>query len=261
MRRSSFWRFALIVLIVLAAAACGGTPIPTPAPPTATPTSAPPTATPTPAPPTATPTPVAPAVTPTVPMTTRPTSGATAGNASAADRELVAAAFNNLSRAVSFGMKVSVVGESTALPFSGDIVMEISQVPTRSVDIKISDQLEMIIIGQDVYVKAGAATWQQTPMDPSQLKGLQESLNFAQSVKVEDLAAVEINKLGSEKVDSVDSDVFNVTTSVSGKPRVTTVWIARADKTLLKQELKDDSGTIRVTFYGWNKITVQPPKL
>lgn len=181
MNVSGYRRVALTLIVVallaLAVAACGGTPTATPVPPTAT--AVPPTATP--VPPTATPVPpTATSVPPTaVPATAVPAAAATkpaaasGGAVTSAERELVGNAFMALSKATSFGMKATVEGTSTSVPFTGDIVMEVTQVPTRTVHIKLADTMELIVVGQDVYVKMGATAWQKSPMPQAQLEQLE----------------------------------------------------------------------------------------
>lgn len=260
MNVSGYRRVALsivvIALLAVVVVACGGTPTPTPVPPTATPvpataTPVPPTATATQVPPTATAVPVA--------VATKP-AAATGSAATTAERELVGNAFMALSKASSFGMKATVEGTSASVPFSGDIMMEVMQVPTRTVHIKLADTMELIVVGQDVYIKMGAAAWQKSPMPQEQLKQLESSLDFASTVKPEDLAKMEINKIGSEKVDGVDCDVFSVVVTTP-QPETTKMWVSKADKMLVKQVVEDQTSKITISFYGWNAIKLEAPKL
>ena len=257
---------AFVIVIILAGmlAACGGTPTVTPISPTATPV--PPTATP--VPPTATPVP--PTATPVSATATKPAAATTAvpaaatkapstGTSSSGDVAAVTAALTNLANSKSFGMKVSVEGTSTAIPFTGDIVMEVTQVPTRSVYMKLGDQMEMTIIGQDVYLKLPGQPWQASPMPQAQLGQLTDSLNFANSIKPEDLAKIQVNKVGSEKVDGVDADIYTMTQP--GTTSTSKMWISTSDKKILKEQVLDGSSTITVTFYGWDSVKVEPPKI
>ena len=265
MNVSGYRRVALsivvIALLVVAVVACGGTPTPTPVPPTATPV--PPTATP--VPPTATATQVPPTAVPpaatAVPVAAATKPAAAIGSAATtAERELVGNAFMALSKATSFGMKATVEGTSASVPFSGDIVMEVMQVPTRTVHIKLADTMELIVVGQDVYIKMGATAWQKSPMPQEQLQQLESSLDFASVVKPEDLAKMEINKIGSEKVDGVDCDVFSVVVTTP-QPETTKMWVSKADKMLVKQVVEDPTSKITISFYGWNTIKLEAPKL
>jgi hypothetical protein len=247
----------VVALLALTVVACAGTPTATPVPPTAT--AVPPTATP--LPPTATPVPptAVPVAATAVPAATKP--AATSGSAvTSAERELVGNAFMSLSKATSFGMKATVEGTSTSVPFTGDIVMEVSQVPTRTVHIKLADTMELIVVGQEVYVKMGATAWQKSPMPQAQLDQLESSLDFASTVKPEDLAKMEITKVGTEKVDGVDCDVFSVVVSAP-QPETTKMWVSKADKMLVKQVVEDATSKITISFYGWNTIKIEAPKL
>ena len=259
----------LITALVIAVAACGGTPTPTPVPPTATPV--PPTATltrlpatATPVPPTATPVPPtatsAPPTATTIPPTATKAPAAGSGTASPAERDLVGAAFVNLAKATSFGMKATVEGQSTTIPFSGDIVMEVVQTPSRSVYLKLGDQIEMIVIGEDAYLKLASAPWQKSPVAPAQIQQLGDVLDFAKSVKPEDLTKMDISKAGSEKVDGVDTDMFDLVIPRQ-QPQKTRVWISRSGKMLVKQMLEDQGGRISISFYGWNSVKVEAPKI
>ncbi len=265
---------ALVEALALVVVSCGATPTATPVPPTATPV--PPTATP--VPPTATPvpptaTPVPPTATPVPPTATKAPPTATAvpptatkapaaapgvGNASAGDRELVAAAFGSLARATSFGMALTMEGAGIA---SGSVItMEVVVTPTRSIYMNMPGTMEMIVVGQDVYMKlAGAPAWQKTPVEPAQLTQLQGSLDFASQIKPEDMARITIDKLGSEKVNGVDTEVFEVV--VPGENQMTRMWINRATKTVVKQTVDVDGSKASVVFYGWNAIKIEPPKL
>jgi hypothetical protein len=257
---------AMLVVLAVVTAACGGTPTATPVPPTATPV--PPTATP--VPPTATPvpptvTPVPPTATPVPPTATRvpptATSAPAAGGVSSADRELVLSAFGALMKAQSFGAKMTVEGQNEAIPFAGDIILEVSQVPTRSLYLKVGDQLELIVIGQDAYLKQGATPWLKSPLPPEQLQQLQEGLDFSSSIQPEDLAKMQLSKVGSEKVEGVDTEVFDVSIPSDQQVETSRVWISRADKTLVKQMQKDATSTVTMIFYNWNKVVIEPPKL
>jgi hypothetical protein len=257
----------LLALVIVAATACGGTPMPTPVPPTATPV--PPTATP--VPPTATPVPptatrVPPTATPAPPTATRvPPTATTApagpGTASSADRDLVTAAFDNLVKAQSFGVTMTVEGQNAAIPFAGDIVMEMTQAPTRSLYMKVGDQLDLMVIGQDVYIKQGATPWQKSPLPPAQFQQLQDSLDFSKSIKKEDLARMELSRVGSEKVVGIDTEVYDISIPSGQQAEKSRVWIAKADKTLVKQVEKDATSTVTMIFYKWNKVTIEPPKM
>lgn len=227
-----------VVVLAVALVGCGATPTPTatPRPPTATPVPAT-------APPTATKAPVA---------------ALPAGNATAAERELVGMALLGMSKAQSFGMNVTIEGPSTFMPFAGDLTLEVVQTPLRSVHLVMGAQLEMIVIGPDAYIKMGDA-WQKTPMQPAQLEQIQKALDFSSSIKPEELAVTPISRVGSERVNGVDCDVFDVT--VGTPPLAIRVWVAKADKLPMKQTVKDATSTITITFYDWNKIKIAPPKL
>ena len=265
---------ALVVALALVITACGGTPTATPVPPTATPvpptaTPVPPTATPvpptaTPVPPTATPvpptaTPVPPTATPVPPTATKaPAATSGAGNASAGDRELVAAAFGSLATAKSFGMTLTMEGAGIA---AGSVItMEVVVTPTRSIYMSMPGTMEMIVVGQDVYMKlAGAPAWQKTAVEPAQLLQLQESLDFASQVKPEEMAKIVVDRVGSEKVGGVDTDVYDVT--IPGESQTTRMWINKATKTVVKQTVDVEGSKATVVFYGWNAIKIEAPKI
>jgi hypothetical protein len=95
-------------------------------------------------------------------------------------------------------------------------------------------------------------------VEPAQLQQLQESLNFANSLKADDLAKIAINKVGSETVEGVDCDVFEVT--MPGESQVTKMWIGKASKTVVKQFVDVDGSVATVAFYGWNAIKIEAPK-
>jgi len=173
---------------------------------------------------------------------------------------MVSAAFTNLGQAKSFGMKATITGDSQAFGISGDVTMEVVQGTPRSVYIKVGDQIELIVLGADAYVKAGTAGWQKSPMAAAQLDQLEQSLDFAGNIKPEDLATMDVSKVGSEKIDGVDTDVFNVTVS-DPTASTTKVWIASASKQFVKQVMSDQGSTITMSFYGWNAITIEAPKL
>lgn len=279
MHKPKIRRSMLVAALVLAllVAACGATPTATPVPSTATPV--PPTATPvpptaTPVPPTATPvpptatavpptaTPVPPTATPVPPTATKaPVTAPGAGNASAADRELVVAAFGNLAKASSFGMALTMEGAGVAAIAAGTaITMEVVVTPTRSVYMNMPGTMEMIVIGQDVYLKLpGMPGWQKTAVEPAQLLQLQQSLDFASQVKAEDMAKIVVDKVGSEKVGGVETEVFDVT--VPGENQVSRMWINKATKTVAKQTVNVDGSKTTVVFYGWNAIKIEAPKL
>ena len=263
----------LLAFLVLTVAACGGTATPTAVPPTATPV--PPTATPIPPtptaiPPTATTAPAAAATSaPAGAAPTKPAAAATAVSAatptmgvaaSSADRDLVSAAFANLAKATSFGMTVTISGGSAAAAGAGDIVMEVVQSPTRSVHMVVGDQLEMIVIGQDAYMKSGATTWQTSTMAADQLAQLESSLDFTNALNPLDVSKVQISRLGSEKIGSVDTDVFNITV-MDAQTQTTKMWISKADKTVVQQSVEEQDTSVRVSFYGWNKLKIVAPKM
>ena len=263
---------AVCLLFGLTVAACGGTPTPTPVAPTATP--APPTATPVPptatsvpptwtatatrVPPTATLPPPSATATRVAPSPTAVTAAAM-GNASPADRELVAAAFTNVAKASSFAMRLKLEGAGAA-GVTGDIVMEVALLPVRSVRMTMPGPVEMIVIGQDAYMKFGAAPWQKSAMAPAQLQQLEESLGFASAVKPEDLARIEVNKVTSEKVEGVDCDVFDIMLP-GAQPQLTRVWVSRADRKIVRQILDVEGSKATITFYGWNTIKVEAPAM
>jgi hypothetical protein len=256
----------LIAMLALAVAACGGTPTATPVPPTATPvpptaTLVPPTATP--VPPTATSVPPTATTVPPTATLDPPTAtkaATTAGTASAGDRELVGMAFASLGKATSFGMTVTVEGASESIPFQGDIIMEVVQSPTRTMRIKLSDQMDMIIAGQDTYLKLGAAAWQKSPMAPAQIEQLESSLDFSSAIKLEDLAKMEINKIGSEKVGTEDCDVFSIVVTTPA-PQTSKMWVSKATKLPVKEYVEEATSKITILFFGWNKIKIDVPIL
>ncbi len=266
MRSLPAWRFAValalaLVIVTAVMAACGGTPTATPVPPTATPVPPTAAATATRLPPTATPVPPTATTVPPTATVAPPTAtkAAAAGNATSAERELVAAAFTSMAKATSFGMKLTLEGAgAAALP--GDIVIEVMLTPLRSVSLKLSEQVEMVVVGQDVFMKMGNTPWQKSAVEPAQFQQLQDSLNFASAVKPEDLATIEINKVGSEKIEGADSDAFTIVLP-GAQPQPTKVWISKAARTIVKQIINVDGSQATVLFYGWNTVKVEAPKI
>jgi hypothetical protein len=262
---------AVVIMLMGLLAGCGGTPAPaqaqptaTPAPPTATPvpptpTPVPPTPTPippTPVPPTAT---KAPAAAPTA--TEAPVAAALGpGNASASDRNLVGTALTNMAKAGSFAAKMNVQDTSGTMPFAGDITMEVATVPTQSVHMVIPGQMELISIGQDSYMKLGTGPWTKTTAAPGQAESFASSLDFSQQYDPSELAKIQIDRVGSETVDGVPTDVFNLV--IPGTPPTKgKVWISKADKTFVQMVIEGDTSTVTMTFSDWGKVKIEPPQM
>ena len=182
------------------------------------------------------------------------------GNASASDRELVGTALANMAKAGSFAMKMKIEGANATIPFAGDIVMEMATVPTQSMHIKVMDQLEVISIGQDSYIKMGTGPWQKSTTGASQFQGLASSFDFSKQVKPEDLAKTQIDKVGSEQIGGVQADVFSMVVP-GATPQTVKVWISKQDKTLLQMVIQDKTSTITGTFSDWGKVKIEAPKM
>jgi len=177
-----------------------------------------------------------------------------------ADRSAAIAAYTNLSKATSFAMKVNVEGATQTLPIAGEIIMEIVQTPVRSVRLKMGEQMEMITIGQDVYLKVGTQ-WQKTTQPQAQFQQLQDSLDFSKTLeKAGDLQSLTVVKVGSEKVDGVDTDVYTVSGGGTSQFESVKVWIAK-DGYPRKQVIEQAGSKITIVFYDWNSITIEPPKM
>jgi hypothetical protein len=271
---TTFRRAMYVLLVLLAAAATGCRAGPAQAPTPQLPTPVPSTVEPTPILPTATMPPVLPSASPTIAQippaaTPSPARSATAASGPAAspvERQLVVAALDNQAKATSYGMKIRPEGKSSLIPFPGDIVMEISQTSVRSVYMKLGDVVEMIISGQDAYVRLGQG-WLKMPVQQAQLQQIQGGLDLTKSLTAEELDKAAITRVGVEQVDGVSAQVFDVIPpsaplqaepSITGKPF--RIWIDQATRLVIKEVLKEREAVITITFYGWNTIKVEPPK-
>ena len=241
----------LLALAVVSAAGCSAAPagspqLNTPAlpPPIATPTSAPATA---------------------APVARGTATAATAGSlASAADLRLVQAALANQASAESFGMMITTEGRSNLVPFPGVIVMEISQKPQRAIYMKLGDLVQIIVMDQDAYVRLGQA-WQRMPVPQEQLQQLESGLDLANLLTAQDLAEATITRVGTEQVDGVETDVFDVVPSKNfgqAAPSLAglafRVWIDRTTEQVAQEVLKETDAAVTIKYYGWDAIRVEP---
>jgi hypothetical protein len=177
---------------------------------------------------------------------------------SIADRDLVSMALTNLANATSFGMTVTIQAAGVTAAGSGDIIMEVVQKPLRRVHMKVGDQLEMIVIGEDAYMRAGPTAWQKSTMSADRLQQLESSLDFA--TVPSDLSKVQISKLGSETIGDIETDVFNVAVT-DAQAQATRMWISRSGKMVVQQSIEEAGNGIIVSFYGWNTIKIEAPQM
>ena len=263
MRTHAEHRLALVVLcavLAITGVACGATPTPTKVPPTAT--VVPPTAT---------------AVPPTATKARRQRRLChprrrlfhRSANRSADRKRPVelgcsvgcrsanwSAPFRQPGQGQSFAMKINMDTPTSTMPFTGTIVMEIVQTPTQTVHMKIGDQIETIVAGQDVYTKMGT-TWQKSTMALPQIQEMMSSFDYSKSLKPEDSPRLSMTRVGSEKVDNLDTEVY---TLVMPQGQTVKLWINKTDKTCVKLVQQDKSGTVTVTFSDWNKVKIDLPK-
>jgi hypothetical protein len=116
--------------------------------------------------------------------------------------------------------------------------------------------MEFITIGNTTYMKAGGAAWERMEGNSSQAfssKGLMNGDAVLQGGHG--------TLVGAEKIDGIDTDVYDVTSAI-GQAGTVRVWIGTSDG--LPRKLTGSIGSaisISVNFYDFNKddISVRAP--
>lgn len=246
---------ALVMALSLTLAACGGsssTPEPaTTSTSTTTSTTASETVT---APAQAT------ATAPEATVTTEPTTAAATATSQAVPDELMAmaGAFSKVERFRMTGVMTNAAQPEQKIELSYEAVRpdKLHLKFSGGATVAAGGSLEMIVIGDTTYMKLGD-TWTTSPMPQGSLKNMMPfdpEQSVQQSTDALDAPGAKITPAGTETIDGVVCQVWEITSSGSGGAGSYQgkYWVGKDDQLPRKMTITTGDGTLEMTFSDFN---------